>query len=172
MPENAIIRLRMTKNQWSDMIASFGKGSGTPVTLERIPENLTPLKTCSEPNVPNRFENEQRNKETEFKVLADRLIGVESLIMESKLSKGDKEEIRKQLLQLHYMFGTNFDFYKTKLRESMDDVVTDAKRSLEGYALEIGISPNQIPKISNGSTDGFENPTRFHQERIGADCEA
>jgi len=147
-PQKTLMSIRMTKNQWSDLVSSFGQGCGTPVTIEHMSANSYPLKRCEEPNVESKFEFRHTYHESNFKVIADRVLEAEELIDNSKLSQKDKVAIKNKLLGLHQMMGSNFEFYRKVLREDVEDVVIDAKRNLESYASTLGIPKDVVSQIA------------------------
>ena len=145
-PDKSMINFRMTKNQWADFVSSFGKGEGTPITLQRIPDNYSTLKKCEEPIIENKFEFRNDIRNTEFKIISDSVKKLNEITSNSKLTKAEKEELRKGFIHLHNMLGSNAEFHRTVLQEDMEDVINDAKRTIEGYASQLGVL-NSNPKL-------------------------
>ena len=128
---NKLVKVRMTANQFSELITSLNRGSGIPCTIEQIGEKFYE----NLPNIENRKEFTSRvfrERMVEFsKTLSEKKQKAASLIAKKNLNKADQEELSGTLDWITRELTSNIPFFNDCFQESMDKVVLEAKMEIE-----------------------------------------
>lgn len=126
-----IVRLRMTNNQFSELITSMNYGSGSCCTLEYL--NGKRLEDLQE--VESRKSFVHRKFKDRMKEFSERLSPERSELIEkikvSKLGKKDKEELLLLIGSIRTEIEQNIPFFAECFQETMDDIVQEAKAEIE-----------------------------------------
>ena len=125
------ITIRMTSGQFSEMITSLNRGTGTPCTIEMVDgRRIEKL-----PEFESRKEVHHKEFEKEMEQFAQRISktqrSAKELVKKKTLSKDD---IRQLEIQLDYMvmeIVSNIPFFAKQFQEMMDKVVFEAKTEVE-----------------------------------------
>lgn len=130
-PKEQILRLRMTSNQFAEMITSLNNGGGVPCTLERIQNNSV-----------KQFENQESRKEFIHRKFKERMKEfaikikekqqlAKTIVNKKTLSKQDVIDLNSNLDWLTQEVVSNIPFFMECFQETMDEVVLDAKSEIE-----------------------------------------
>lgn len=126
-----VTRLRMTANQFSELITSMNNGSGVPCTLEFYNKE----KTEKLPEIENRKEFTHRKFQERMSDFAQRLNvdreRARELINKKTPSKEDQKELYFIVEKLQTEISSNIPFFAKCFQEVMDDVVIEAKSEIE-----------------------------------------
>lgn len=126
-----IIKIRMSSNQFSEMITSMNQGGGIPCTIERI----NGQKVAELPIVESRKEFVHRKFEDRMKMFADTIRKqqqeAKELVKKKSLSKEDMRQLQMHLDWLTGEVERNIPFFAKCFQETMDEVVLEAKTEVE-----------------------------------------
>lgn len=128
--ENELIQVRMTSNQFAEMITSLNH-EGIPCTIEYLcGEKIDPL-----PNIENKKELTHRQFRERLDSLSEKLSNIRSEIYEitkkTKLSKDDLRRIQINSDILVQEVTSNIPFFGECFQEHMDKIVIEAKTEIE-----------------------------------------
>jgi hypothetical protein len=127
-----LLRLRMTSNQFAEMITSLNQGDGVPCTLEHVHEKkIEPFN--GEQETKNRATHRQfKERLQEFATtLKEKQAWAKELVKKKSLSKDDQFQLN---LHLEWMTGEierNMPYFMECFQETMDAVVLEAKTEAE-----------------------------------------
>ncbi len=129
--EIPLIKVRMTSNQFSELITSMNRGSGIPCTIEMVNQK----KVEDYPNPESRKEFVHRKFEDRMKEFAVTLKAkqnrVKQLTAKKTLSKADQQELNFTVEWLTQEVASNIPFFAKCFQETMDEVVLEAKSEVE-----------------------------------------
>lgn len=131
-PDKTILRLRMTSNQFAEMITSLNHGSGVPCTLEYLKcEKIESFD--GEQETKNRATHRQFKERLEQ--FADTLKGQQTkakdLVKKKTLSKQDQHDLLHHLEWMTGEIERNMPYFMECFQETMDDVIIEAKTEAE-----------------------------------------
>lgn len=130
-----VIRLKMTSNQFSELITSLNMGSGVPCTLECINGEEVEQIYRKE----NRKEFVHRSFEERMEDFASRFNSQESevkeLIEKKSLSKEDRNKLKFLFDSIKTEITSNIPFFMKCFQETSDKIVTEAKQEIENSIL-------------------------------------
>lgn len=126
-----LVKVRMSANQFSELITSLNRGDGVPCTIEQVGEKFYEKL----PAVENRKEFTSRvfkERMVEFaKTLSEKKQKAKLLIAKKNLSKSDQEELNKTLEWIMTETTQNIPYFNDCFQENMDKVVVEAKMEIE-----------------------------------------
>ncbi len=132
---NILARVRMTSNQFSEMLTSMNHGSGIPCTIEYINGHTVE----KYPNPESRKEFVHRKFEDRMKDFADTIRKrqniAKEIVKKKTLSKQDIHEFTHHLEWLTTEVERNIPFFAKCFQENMDEVVLEAKAEVENAIL-------------------------------------
>lgn len=128
-----IIRLRLSPNQFAELLTTMNIGDGVPCTLERV----NGVGMGEPPSVDQR---EQYHREFK-KDVADTIREAKELVATIKqtfdsrasIGKNDRAQIVKQLGLLIGHIENGMPFVQTQFNEAMDKTVAEAKGEVEAF---------------------------------------
>jgi hypothetical protein len=126
-----LIQIRMSSNQFAEMLTSLNVGSGVPCTIEMI--NKVPVEEY--PAYESRKEFVHRKFEDRMKEFAETLkekqLRVKELTAKKTLSKENQRELNFLVEWLTQEVASNIPFFAKCFQETMDVVVNEAKSEIE-----------------------------------------
>jgi hypothetical protein len=152
-----LLRLRMSSGQFAEMITSMNNGSGVPCTLEGI----VGKKIEELPNQESRKEFVHRKFEDRMKEFSSKLKQrqqlAKDLVKKKTLNKQDIHDLTHQLEWLTQEVDSNIPFFAKCFRETMDEVVHEAKLEVENAIQHkisvLGLNALHEQNLLLGSTD-------------------
>lgn len=130
-----VIELRMTPNQFSELITSINMGEGVPCTLERY--NGNKIKDLE--IVESRKDFTQRQFQNRMRDFAKKLSSnkeiAKNIIAKKTLSKEDQKALIWQIDWIIQETSQNIPFFAECFQEQMDKVVMEAKSEVEAAIL-------------------------------------
>jgi hypothetical protein len=133
---NQLIRVRLTENQFAEFITSLNSGGGAPCTIERH----NGVGIASPP-----FRNELKMVENEFEAKAKEVAATLEAALKriatmtapgGKLSKGELNELKSEVEKAAREIGANMPYMAECFQETMEQVVTDAKATIEAFTVD------------------------------------
>lgn len=127
----SVLKLRMTTNQFSEMITSLNHGSGIPCTLEYINgERVEPYQKIEDRKsfVHRKFKDRMEEFAKRFNPQTNEAV---DKINKSKLGKKDKEELLFIIKNIQTELTNNIPIFAECFQETMDDIVIEAKTEIE-----------------------------------------
>lgn len=126
-----LVRVRMSANQFSQLITSLNRGDGVPCTIEQVGEKFYEQL----PAIENRKQFTSRmfrERMVEFqKTLSEKQQRAKNLVAKKNLTKSDQEELTKLLDWITTETTSNIPYFNDCFQESMDKVVVEAKMEIE-----------------------------------------
>lgn len=126
-----LIQVRMSSNQFAELLTSLNVGSGVPCTIEMInkmPVEEYPAHESRKEFVHRKFEDRMK----EFtKTLRDKQNLVRELTAKKTLSKADQQTLNSTVEWLTQEVESNIPFFAKCFQETMDVVVNEAKSEIE-----------------------------------------
>lgn len=144
-----IMKVRLSPNQFAELLTTMNIGSGVPCTIEYI-EGKT-IEECSDEDNIRELHKKDFKKQIEkaTKEVQEAIDDVSKLVEVSKVSFGIKQ--RKELLQkLNHVLmrlKSNLPYYHQQFDEAVDKTVSEAKSELDSFA------NNMITKLGLESLD-------------------
>lgn len=127
-PEESLIRVELSNNQFVDAITSGMNTTGVPCTIKRYGgksvEQINHVEDKKE-----RFSNDMEETHTEYKNRIDDILK----LLEGNIGKRKSNEIKHELKVLKNNISSNTNFVMTSFNESMEKTVTEAKHSISNY---------------------------------------
>lgn len=132
---NTLVEVRMTANQFAELITSMNYGSGIPCTIETLPgqrvEQLPAMESQKE-FIHRKFQ--ERMKAFAAKIADNRKMA-KAIIAKKTLSKSDQDALNWQLDWIVQETSQNIPFFAECFQEQMDKVVVEAKSEVENAIL-------------------------------------
>lgn len=126
-----LIEIRMSSNQFSELITSMNRGDGTCCTIEMV--NMKPVEPL--PTQESRKEFIHRKFDDRMKEFARTLktkqLRVKELTAKKTLSKADQDELNKTVEWLTQEVASNIPFFAKCFQETIDYSVNEAKSEIE-----------------------------------------
>ena len=162
-PEDTIIDVEMSYNQFAEMITAGMNTSGTPCTIQYTkdlglikPDVFTPKR--------KEFENEFKEDMVQLAKSLDKLVEDSKAILTNKskpLNSAERELILNQITKLRQEISSNIPFVVSSFNEAIDKTVTEAKGEIEGFyeakIRSLGIKSLQdaysVPEIEESKQD-------------------
>lgn len=136
-----ILKLRLSPNQFSELITSMNIGTGTPCTLEFYNQQI--VEEFKEHENRKEFMHrkfQERMREFAFKIAENKKIA-DGLIGKKNLSKSDQEQLKWHMQWIVQEVQSNIPFFAECFQEQMDKVVLEAKSEIEAAIL------NKVTKL-------------------------
>jgi len=126
-----LIEVRMSSNQFAEMLTSMNRGDGVPCTIEiadrKKVEDL-PHQESRKEFIHRKFEDRMRDFAVTLKEKQKR---VKELSAKKTLSKADQQELNFTVEWLTQEVAMNIPFFAKCFQETMDTVVNEAKAEVE-----------------------------------------
>lgn len=131
--KDSLIRVEMSKSQFTDMITSMNQGDGVPCTLKMVGGKRR--EECPAVNERLKFETEFKEKIDSIVVDAEKLVrdSVEILSGSKPPKKAEKEQLISQMQMLLQEIRSNVPFVQSQFNEAMDKVVNEAKGEIDAH---------------------------------------
>jgi hypothetical protein len=126
-----IIQIRMSSNQFAEMITSMNRGDGIPCTIEAFDRKMVehlPEQESRKEFIHRKFDDRMREFAKTLKVKQAR---VKDLSAKKTLSKADQQELNFTVEWLTQEVASNIPFFAKCFQETMDIVVNEAKSEIE-----------------------------------------
>ncbi len=125
-----LARVRMSSNQFSEMITSLNVGSGVCCTIEYLNGRIEPL-----PQVESRKEFVHRKFKDRMNEFATTIrasqLKAKDIVKKKTLSKQDIHDLTMHIEYLTTEIENNIPFFAKCFQENMDEVVQEAKSEVE-----------------------------------------
>ena len=137
--EDSIVEIRLSHSQFSEMVSNMNCGEGVPCTITDIGNE----RIEQAPFVDRR---KQYSKDFENDIVRvaqnmDELIcAIDELKNKPTVSKKDKEALLSKAKGIRQDIASDMPFVKRQFDECLDNAVSDAKRNIEGHALNVALS--------------------------------
>lgn len=143
-----LIAVRMTANQFSEMITSMNHGSGIPCTIEMVDRK----KVEEYPGVESNKEFTSRKFQERMSLFAQKIREnqekAKELVKKKTLSKEDVRNLSFCLEWLTQEIESNIPYFAECFQEQMDTIVLDAKTEVEN-AIQHKIATLGLTELHN-----------------------
>lgn len=130
-----LVELKMTSNQFGELITSMNYGSGVPCTLTVLPgvrvEKLPEIET-SKSFTHRQFESRMKQFASTLK---EKQIRVKELSTKKTLSKANQSELNQLVSWMTMEIADNIPYFAECFQEVTDKVVLEAKSEVENAIL-------------------------------------
>lgn len=128
-----IMEIHMSESQFSELITSFNRGVGSPVTIAWIDGKDVP--PCPFVSKTEQFNAEFKQKMKNLTHDLQKIVEKTTVILESAkpISKGERNIIAGSIERLVMELSSNLPFINEQFSEQMDKTVAEAKASLEAF---------------------------------------
>ncbi len=125
------IKVRMTSNQFAELLTSLNHGSGVPCTVEVVDGKQVadiPFQESRKEFIHRKFQDRM----TDFaKSIRDKQNQAKAIVKKKTLSKQDVHDLGYHIEWLTQEVERNIPFFMECFQETMDEVVNDAKAEIE-----------------------------------------
>lgn len=131
-PDEEIVELRLSPNQFAELLTTMNMGSGVPCTIQYV--GRTKMEECPSIDQREKFEREFAHDVKSAVVSAKQLAAdVEELFKRPTVNKGDRLAVLEKLRMLMQEIESNMPFVQTQFNEAMDKTVAEAKGEVEAF---------------------------------------
>lgn len=128
-----LMEINMSESQFAELITTFNRGSGVPVTISWIDGKH--VEPCPFVSKTEQFNAEFKQKMKNLTDDLQKMVAKTKIILESAkpISKGEREIIAGSISSLVSAISSNLPFINEQFAEQMDKTVSEAKASLEAF---------------------------------------
>lgn len=136
----SMFRIKMSPNQFSELITTLNVGAGVPVTIQDVLGNE--VEQCTNVESKKTYTHTQfRQRMAEFIVeINNKSKEAERIIDKKTLSKDDRETLKRFYQRMAQEVKSNIPFFAECFQEVMDKIVLDAKSEIDSALLHSVIS--------------------------------
>ena len=135
--KDTLISVKLTPNQFAEMITHLNMGDGTPCTISSFNKNkMEEYVSQDEITVfSNEFENHIKN----IGLMITNCKKKMEIILNKKtaLTKKEKEELTSLLYQINMHFNSNLPYIRNQFDESIDKAVSEFKQMCDAKVIRI-----------------------------------
>jgi len=147
-----ILSIRLSPNQFSELITSMNMGDGVPGTLQHFNPTDIPVGKIEDPLFHSTIDDINGHIDSvEFIDINNRYDALVSILDNIKMSKKSKEEVRIALQCLYSSIHDTMPFFVKCAKESIDKSITSAKGVIDsfytGLCIRLGIKSLKNLKV-------------------------
>ena len=137
---DTMFRIKMSPNQFSELITTLNIGSGVPVTIEEVMGEK--IEQCNDMESKKTYTHNQfKQRMAEFmSEINSKYKEAEQIINKKNLSKDDQEKLKWFYQRMSQEVKQNIPFFVKCFQEVMDKVVLDAKSEIDSALLHSVVS--------------------------------
>lgn len=129
---NELINIRLSPNQFADLLTSLNIGFGVPCTIQHVNQERMP--DCPAIDQRTKYEDEFEADVKKTVADAETLVkNIKTAFDKPSLGKKERAEIAKQLDLLVGHIRGGMPFIQSQFNEAMDKTVTEAKGEVEAF---------------------------------------
>ena len=152
-PTEEIIEVRMSENQFAQMITSLNRGTGSPCTIQRVQGKRIedPKHTIETETIRKEFKRATENVTTQLREALRKLDELTSPGV--KVSKSTVASLKESIAAAVSGVDSSMPFIIGQFEEAIDDTVASAKNDIEAYAthMMVGLTnSSQVVKMLEG----------------------
>jgi hypothetical protein len=132
----ALINLRLSPNQFSELLTTMNVGMGVPCTLQRV-AGVDMSECVDEDNIRELHHKDfMKEIETATKEIREAIEEAGEALKTSKASFGigQRKELLKKLKHVLMRLESNLPYYHSKFDESVDKTIGEAKAEIDTFA--------------------------------------
>ena len=135
-----LFKVKMSPNQFSELITTLNIGSGVPVTIEEVMGEK--IEQCNDMESKKTYTHNQfKQRMAEFmSEINSKYKEAEQIINKKNLSKDDQEKLKWFYQRMSQEIKQNIPFFVKCFQEVMDKVVLDAKSEIDSALLHSVVS--------------------------------
>lgn len=128
-----IIEVNMSESQFAEIITTFNRGTGTPVTITYL--NGKRIEECPFVSKTDQFSAEFKQKMKNLTQELQQTVEKATTILSSPkaISKGERDIIQNSIERLAMQINSNIPFINDQFATQMEKTVTEAKASIEAF---------------------------------------
>lgn len=126
---STLIDIRMTYNQFAELVSTMNMGEGVPVTITRFNGSSIPYESVNK--IKRTLEDEADSLlDKHVKNFDDRMKIIESILEKKNIGVKDRAEIKDQLSTIKSHMKSNIPYYKEEMRIKIQDQCSKAKSEI------------------------------------------
>jgi len=133
--DRQIINVRLSPNQFSELLTTMNVGNGVPCTLQRIQGET--IEDCTDEDDIRELHKQDFRKQiyTATKDVEEAITEVEKVVDISKASFGigKRKELLKSLKHVLMILKSNLPYYHSQFDEAVDKTLAEAKAELDSF---------------------------------------
>lgn len=165
-----IISVYLTHSQFSEMISNPNCGDGVPCTINQLMG-----KNIERPKKVNRAGQYDEEFKQDMEKLASRLDNaisdMNALLSKNGATKKEKSSLLRELQMIKQDIGKNMPFVEKQFRRCLTKATDDAKRNIEGHALNLALNAAQRGFVTKQESEEMIEGTNSNNILIGYDQE-
>lgn len=132
-PEEEIVELRLSPNQFAELLTTMNVGSGVPCTIQYV--GRTKMDECPAIDQREKFEQEFTRDVKNANAKAKQLAADIAALFDTKgtIKQSDRTAVIEKLRMLMQEVENNMPFVQTQFNEAMDKTVAEAKGEVEAF---------------------------------------
>lgn len=132
-PENTLIEIRLSPNQFSELITSMNCFEGVPATIIYHNGELLPQGRIESPIEENKTEVFKQEIDEHASTIQNRMRVLESTIENSNITVKVKKQIADEVKMLRQEINSNFPFILLQAKEQVDKIVSAGKQAVDAF---------------------------------------
>lgn len=155
-PTEEIIEVRMSENQFAQMITSLNRGTGSPCTIQRVQGKRIedPKHTIETETIRKEFKQATEHVTAQLREALQKL--EEMISPGAKVNKSAVASLKESIAAAVSGVDSSMPFIIGQFEEAIDDTIASAKNDIEAYAthMMIGLTNNnQVVTMLERSSD-------------------
>lgn len=130
-----LIEVVLSPNQFAELLTTMNTANGVPCTIKHINMKrmeAPPVEPSDVQKVKTEFEDKMKELNQYMKEYSSK---IEEVLAKKSILKDDKELIKGHLFKLHQEVRANLPFVLESFHESTEELVKDAKATVESFIL-------------------------------------
>lgn len=148
---SSIIEVKMTNNQFAELITTMNTGNGTPCTMYRLQGKGIESAPAQSSKVMNVIENANNKMQEQNEKLVQELNVIRDILENKKaISQADRETIKKALFSVDARIKDGGEFYSKKINDIGEIVKQEIRTEIDAMttATVMGIGLNTIKNLA------------------------
>ncbi|MFA5071198.1 MAG: hypothetical protein WC511_02395 [Candidatus Pacearchaeota archaeon] len=123
-----LIELRLTPNQFAELLTSMNAGVGVPATIEHINRERV-----EDPPVESEMDTYKREIEEQGVEAKEAVLELKQLLSEIKMTKADQARVKSAFCKVENEVFHNMPFVVSQAKECVDKAITEAKGAIDSF---------------------------------------
>jgi hypothetical protein len=133
LAEDEIIEVRLSPNQFSELLTTMNVGEGVPATIVYHNGDLLPQGRIQPPIEENKTEIFKREIDEHASTIQDRMRRLESTVENCNITVKAKKQIIDEVKMLRQEINSNFPFILLQAKEQVDKLVSAGKSAVDAF---------------------------------------
>lgn len=153
MDKEELIELRLTPNQFAELLTSMNAGVGVPATIEHINRERV-----EDPPVESEMDTYKEEIEEQGRDAKEAVLELKQLLSEIKMTKKDQDRVRGAFCKVENEVFLNMPFVVSQAKECIDKTITEAKGVIDSFWTGV------VTRLGLKSLENKENIVKLLEE--------